>query len=82
MNFFQKFMVRKFLVSISKEDYMKGWKTWVGGLGSILTGGAIVSGGLLNNFDLDTITKGIVAILAGFSVLGIGHKIEKAGNGK
>lgn len=58
---------------------MKGWKTWVGGIGVIAGGIAIGTHGVLNNFDLDEITKAIALISAGFAAIGIGHKIEKIG---
>lgn len=57
---------------------MTGWKSKLGGIGAILTGAAMIVSGILDNFNLDTITKGALAIAAGFSVIGVAHKIEKA----
>lgn len=61
---------------------MTGWKTWAGGIGLILTG----AGTILTSFDFETMTfgpglnEGLALIGTGFAALGIGHKIEKAGN--
>ena len=59
---------------------MTGWKSKLGGIGGILTGAAMIVSGVLDNFNLDTIQKGALILFGGFSVLGVAHKIEKAGN--
>ena len=59
---------------------MTGWKTWVGGIGLILSG----AGAILVSFNFETMTfgeglnQGLAMIGAGFAALGIGHKIEKS----
>lgn len=57
---------------------MTGWKTWVGGIGGILAGLALIADGVVNNFDFSKISQGVLAVSAGFAAIGIGHKIEKA----
>ena len=64
---------------------MKGWKTKVGGIGSIASGVVLIAQALVvaeGSVDFSRIQEGIVLIVAGFAVLGIGHKIEKAGGAK
>jgi len=56
---------------------MKGWKTWSGGIGLVLTGVGIILKGLSEG-TFDGMTEGIGFISSGFAVIGIGHKIEKA----
>lgn len=51
---------------------MTGWKTWLGGIGSIVYG--IVVEGIYNQ----NYSAAMTYILAGISILGIGHKIEKS----
>lgn len=58
---------------------MKGWKTWIAGLGAIATGiGEIVAGLISDPFDSQKIVEGFTIISGGFAVIGIGHKIEKS----
>lgn len=57
---------------------MTGWKTWAGGIAGILTGLAIVISALSSG-DYSHISEGVLAISGGLAVIGIGHKIEKAG---
>jgi hypothetical protein len=58
---------------------MGGWKTWVAGIGTILTGlGLIAAGVTADIIDMELIVSGAKTVLAGLAVLGIGHKIEKA----
>lgn len=61
---------------------MTGWKSKLGGIGGILTGAAMIVAGVLDNLNIDTIIKGVLTVSGGFSVLGIAHKIEKAGAAK
>jgi hypothetical protein len=62
---------------------MKGWKTWVGGIGMIATGIGSLANAILNDFDPVAIKESAVMIAAGFSsfggltAIGLGHKIEK-----
>ena len=58
---------------------MGGWKTWVAGLGTIFGGLAMIAGALADGIDPDKIWQGFQMILAGLAIIGIGHKIEKAG---
>ena len=58
---------------------MKGWKTWVAGIGTILTGlGMIAAGVTKEGFSLEAVKGGALTVWAGMGVIGIGHKIEKA----
>ena len=50
---------------------MKGWKTWLAGIGSILWG---VIGIVTGTHDLEV---GIGFITGGLGIIGIGHKLEK-----
>jgi hypothetical protein len=59
---------------------MGGWKTWTGGIGMILSGAAMIVGGIGDSLDVDAITKGVALIAAGIAALGVGHKVEKAAN--
>lgn len=55
---------------------MKGWKTWLGAIGSISTGiGIIVH--CLTSGDYNQFTVGMFAISGGITAIGLGHKIEK-----
>jgi hypothetical protein len=55
---------------------MKGWKTWLGSIGSILTGlGVIVH--CITSGDYSQLNLGIIAISGGIAAIGIGHKVEK-----
>ena len=61
---------------------MTGWKTWLSGLGLIATGlfaaiQAIVD--LLGGGTGTGLQEAILTIASGLAVLGIGHKLEKAG---
>ena len=58
--------------------YMKGYKTWLGGIALILSGAGLLIVGVTDNFDMDKIAQGAAMIGQGFAVIGIGHKIEKA----
>jgi len=63
-----------------KEGFMKGWKTWVGGITLIVSGiGAILTSVDWETFtvDGDLVNEGIALIGAGFAAIGVGHKIEK-----
>ncbi len=55
---------------------MKGWKTWVGGIGMILVGIGNLALSLAGQGEADVQT-GLTLITSGFAVLGIGHKLEK-----
>jgi hypothetical protein len=48
---------------------MKGWKTWLAGLGTIALG--------VYEIKIGNTESGIQKILAGLGLIGIGHKIEK-----
>lgn len=53
---------------------MKGWKTWVAAVGSILWGvGGLVAG----VHDPDTCAA---FVTGGLALVGIGHKVEKLGD--
>lgn len=59
---------------------MSGWKTWAAGLGAVLGGAALVLKGVAgDSFDFESIKQGVAAIIAGLGIIGIGHKVEKAG---
>ena len=55
---------------------MTGWKTWV----AAALAGLIAANSVLQILPPEAVT-GLVALAAAFGVVGIGHKIEKAGNG-
>jgi len=59
---------------------MKGWKTWVAGIGTILTGVGQLAMALSGQGDVD-FNSAITTITAGLAIIGIGHKIEKTGGG-
>ena len=64
-----------------QESVMSGWKTWAGGIGVILGGLAIIVKEIADGtFNFANIMQGVTVIGGGLSVLGIGHKVEKAGN--
>jgi len=52
---------------------MSGWKTWMAAIGSVLWG---VGGFLAGQHDADALMQFVVA---GLGLVGIGHKIERAG---
>lgn len=59
---------------------MQGWKTKLGGTGMICTGVGFVIAGLLSDpVDGTKIGEGFALIGLGWTGLGLGHKIEKAG---
>lgn len=65
---------------------MTGWKTKFAGLGMIFTGAGTVLtailpvfAGDLSGVNWDTVQGGIAMIGMGLGIIGIGHKIEKAG---
>ena len=60
---------------------MKGWKTWAAGISSILIGLGMF-GKMAADGDFSSTTEAFGFITGGFAVLGIGHKIEKAGGEK
>ena len=57
---------------------MTGWKTKLGGLALILSGLGLGLVGISEGFDMDKLVQAGAMIGAGFTALGIGHKIEKA----
>ena len=57
---------------------MGGWKTWAAGLASILAGASMLVMSLTGDGD-GSVSEGIQMVIAGLAILGIGHKIEKAG---
>lgn len=58
---------------------MSGWKTWVAGIGGILAGLGVVAAGVVHDGGIDwtAVQNGGAAVLAGFGVLGLGHKLDK-----
>lgn len=59
---------------------MSGWKSKAAGIGAILGGLALVIKGVVaDSLDFQSIKEGIAAVIAGLGVLGVAHKIEKAG---
>jgi hypothetical protein len=61
---------------------MTGWKTWLSGLALIVTGlFAAIQGivDLLSGGTGEGLQAAIMTIASGLAVLGIGHKVEKAG---
>lgn len=60
--------------------WMSGWKTWAGGIALILSGAALGIVGVTQDFDMTKMAAGVAMIGKGLADIGIGHKIEKAGN--
>ena len=59
---------------------MSGWKSWAAGLGSIASGVALILNAVAaDGFSFDALQEGIALLVAGFGILGIAHKVEKAG---
>lgn len=50
---------------------MKGWKTWVGAIGMAIVGIYEISEG--------QVESGVGKIALGLGLIGVGHKVEKAG---
>ena len=57
---------------------MSGWKTWAAGIGSILAGLGMMAQSLSGQGEVD-FNGAVQMIIAGLAIIGIGHKIEKAG---
>lgn len=57
---------------------MSGWKTWAAGLGAIFAGLSMIAMAVGGTGD-GSVNEGIEMVVAGLAVLGLGHKIEKAG---
>lgn len=67
------------------KSAISGWGFLLGGLGTLLT---LLGGALTGHVDLPTLSHelptavdAVVSSLAGLGILGIAHKIEKAGQG-
>lgn len=67
---------------------MKGWKTWTGVIGAVLTGIAVqylgVDAGVVSDTTdkvMDLLEAAQVAF-AGLAAIGIGHKLEKGPKNK
>jgi len=62
---------------------MSGWKSIVSGAGLIATGVGLILTMLGGDgeFSGERFTAGVTLVGQGLAVLGIAHKIEKAGNG-
>ena len=56
---------------LKENKMMQGWKTWLSGIGAIVYGVILIIGGHAE--------QGVTLILSGLGIIGIGHKIEKAG---
>ena len=71
-------LLRRQLNKLDKEEgVMKGWKTWAGGIGLILTGLGMIATGVVNDLDLAKIQEGIALVGAGLVAIGLGHKIDR-----
>ena len=83
MNWLERLITQHALKRVRKELEMTGWKSKVSGIGAILSGSALIIAGVAGEkFDFETIKQGVAAIVAGFGILGIAHKIEKSGGSK
>lgn len=63
---------------------MSGWKTKVAATGSILMGLGTMISGVVDFFDgvptaVEKVQSGFFMVTGGLALIGIGHKIEKAG---
>ena len=58
---------------------MGGWKTWVAGIGTILTGLGMIAAAATKEggFSFEAAQGGVQTVLAGLAVIGIGHKIDR-----
>ena len=66
------------LPKAATEEIMGGWKTWVSGLLGIATGLVSIFKTVADEtWNFADVQGGIGMIIAGFGILGIGHKIEK-----
>lgn len=67
-----KYLIRRW----EEMGMMKGWKTWVAGLGAIFSGLGIVIH-CITSGDYSKFNEGLMLIWTGLGMIGIGHKIEK-----
>ena len=60
---------------------MRGWKTWVAAIGTILTGLGMVASALSKEggFSFENVQAGILTVTAGLGMVGLGHKMDKIG---
>jgi hypothetical protein len=56
---------------------MRGWKTWAGGIGMIVSGVGTLLMAFTGQADAD-LQSALSLITGGLAVIGLGHKIEKA----
>lgn len=83
MNWIERFIGKQIAKRVRKELEMTGWKSKVSGVGAILGGLALIIKGITgDSFDWNSIQNGFAGIVGGFGILGIAHKIEKAGKGE
>ena len=63
---------------------MKGWKTWVAAIGTILTGLGMIASALSREggFSFENIQAGVLTVVAGFGMIGLGHKLDKVSGGE
>lgn len=68
-------------LTLRREAIMGGWKTWAAGIGMILTGAGLALKAVTAPEDAEPgqLMDGIQLALAGLATIGIGHKVEKAG---
>lgn len=83
MNWIEEQIAKLALKRARRQLEMTGWKTKAAGVGAIASGvGLVIAGVVGETFNFDTVKQGVAAIIAGLSILGIGHKIEKAAPSK
>ena len=60
---------------------MRGWKTWVAAIGTILTGLGMIASGLSKDggFSFENVQAGILTVTGGLGMIGLGHKMDKIG---
>lgn len=80
MNWLEEQFAKLAAKRVRRKLEMTGWKSKVGGIGAICTGVGMIAAGLVGEkFNFDLIKEGLVIVSGGFAVLGVAHKIEKAG---
>lgn len=71
--------LHKWLDNFLKEELkMEGWKTKLGGVGTILSGLAILAGVLSgDSVNINQLAEAALVVFAGLGAIGLGHKLDK-----
>ena len=83
MNWLKRWLVGKVVKHFLKETYMlkfiNGKKTYIAGIGLILTGLGVVAKSVADN-DYSKIEEGIALIATGLGFIGVKHAVIKGGD--